>query len=123
VAAQGLFPVNGPAPKKGQQHTFATSAGKLTVVVTAAPARFQNVSLKACHFTYPTYVSFAVLGGKSTGRFARSSGPGSFQVSFAGYGPRYKSGSRKGRCDTSPNAPELASGAVALFLLSAVIKA
>ena len=38
-------------------------------------------------------------------------------VYFAGYGPRYTSGPKKGQCNTNPNAPELAKGAVASFLL------
>ena len=40
----------------------------------------------------------------------------------AGYGPRYTSGPKKGQCNMSPNAPELAKGAVASFLLSAVLR-
>jgi hypothetical protein len=123
VNAHGVFSPNGPTPKKGQLHTFATSAGKLTVVVTAVPASIQNVNVKACHFSFTMYVPFAVVGSKSTGRFAWTSGPGAVQVYFAGYGPRYTSGPKKGQCNTSPNAPELAQGAIASFLLSAVLKA
>ena len=61
------------------------------------------------------------MGGQSTGKFAGTSGPGAVQVYFAGYGPRYTSGPHKGQCNTSPNAPELAKGAVASFVLSAVL--
>jgi hypothetical protein len=122
VKAHGVFSTGGgPAPTKGQQHTFKTSAGNLTVVVTAAPTSTQSFSLKACHFSFTTYVVFAVVGSKSTGKFAGTSGPGAVQVHFAGYGPRYASGPHKGQCNTSPNAPELAKGAVASFLLSAVL--
>ncbi len=121
VNAHGVFSPTGPAPKKGQHHTFTTSAGNLTVVVTANPTNTQSVNIKACHFSFSTYVVFAALGGKSTGKFARTWGPGAVQVSFAGYGPRYKSGPHKGQCNTSPNAPELAKGAVASFVLSAVL--
>ena len=122
VNAHGVFSTTGPEPKKGQQHTFTTSAGNLTVVVTAAPTNLQSFNLKACHFSFTTYVVFAVVGGKSTGRFAGTSGPGAVQVYFAGYGPRYTSGPKKGQCNSSPNAPELAKGAVASFLLSAVLR-
>jgi hypothetical protein len=121
VNAHGVFSPTGPAPVKGQHHTFATSAGNLTVVVTAAPTNSQSFNVKACHFSATTYVVFAALGGKSTGKFAGTSGPGAVQVYFAGFGPRYKSGPHKGQCNTNPNAPELAKGAVASFLLSAVL--
>jgi len=123
VTAHGIFSTNGgPPPKKGQRHTFTTSAGNLTVVVTAKPTNRQHFSVKACHFSFATYVVFAVLGGRSTGRFAGTSGPGAVQVRFAGFGPRHKSGPKKGQCNTSPKAPELAKGAVASFRLSAVLR-
>ena len=118
-----FFSPHGPAPEKGQRQTFATPAGKLTVSITAAPVNIQNVDIKACHFSFTTDVAFAVVGAKSTGRFAQASGPGAIQVYFAGYGPRYASGPKKGQCNTSPSAPELAKGAVASFVLSAVLKA
>ena len=121
VKARGVFSTNGPPPAKGQHHTFTTSAGKLAVVVTAAPTNSQSINVKACHFSFTTYVVFAAVPSQSTGKFARTSGPGAVQVYFAGYGPRYKSGPKKGQCNTSPNAPELAKGAVASFLLSAVL--
>jgi hypothetical protein len=121
VNAYGTFSPNGPAPKKGQHHTFTTSAGKLAVVVTASPSTSQSINVKACGFSFTTYVVFAAVGSQSTGRFAGVSGPGAVQVYFAGYGPRYKSGPKKGQCNTSPSAPELAKGAVASFLLSAVL--
>ncbi len=120
--ARGVFSTGGGgAPKKGQHHTFTTSAGNLVVVVTAAPTSSQSFNVKACHFSFTTYVAFAALGGSSTGKFAGTSGPGAVQVYFAGYGPRYTSGPKKGQCNTSQNAPELAKGAVASFVLSAVL--
>ena len=61
------------------------------------------------------------MGDESTGKFAGATGPGAVRVHFAGYVPRYKSGAKKGQCNTSPNAPELAKGAVVSFLLSAVL--
>jgi hypothetical protein len=92
------------------------------VVITAAPVNTQSVNLKACHFSYSSYVTFTVASRKSTGRFAGASGPGAVQVSLAGYGPKYGPGPRKGRCDTGPGAPELAKGAVASVVLSAVLR-
>jgi hypothetical protein len=123
VTAHGVFSTGGgPPPRKGQRHTFTTSAGNLRVVVTARPTNTQHFNVKACHFSFATYVVFAVLGGRSTGRFAGTSGPGAVQVRFAGFGPRHKSGPKKGQCNTSPRAPELAKGAVASFRLSAVLR-
>jgi hypothetical protein len=122
VNANGVFSTGGAGPpKKGQHHTFTTSAGNLTVVVTAKPTSSQTFSSRTCHFTFTTDVVFAALGSKSTGKFARASGPGAVEVYGAGFVPRLKSGPNKGKCNTSPNAPELAKGAVASFLLSAVL--
>jgi hypothetical protein len=121
VNANGVFTPNGPAPGKGQHHTFDTSAGKLTVVVTAAPTSGQTADPKTCQFSYTTNVDFAVVGHQSTGEFARASGQGAVQVSGSGYVPRYTFGKKKGQCDTSPNAPELNKGAVASFSLKAVL--
>ena len=121
VHAHGVFSPNGPAPKKGQHHTFATSAGNLVVIVIANPTNTQSFNVKACHFAFTTRVVFAVVPGKSTGKFTGATGHGVVVVYFAGYGPRYTSGPKKGQCNTSPNAPELAKGAVASFLLKAVL--
>jgi len=122
VTAHGVFSTGGgTGPKKGQRHTFTTSAGKLAVVVTAKPTNTQHSNVKACHFSFATYVVFTVVGSRSTGKFAGTSGPGAVQVRFAGFGPRYKSGPKKGQCNTSSSAPELAKGAVASFRLSAVL--
>lgn len=121
VSAHGVFSPGGSAPKKGQHFTFTTSAGKLVVLVTAAPATRNGDNTKACSFWFATYVDFKVVGSQSTGGFAGTSGPGAVEVYFAGYGPRYKSGPKKGQCNTSPSAPELTKGAFASFLLSAVL--
>ena len=121
VNAHGVFSPTGPTPTKGQHHTFTTSAGNLTVVVTATPTSSQSFNPKACRFSFTTYVVFAAVGSQSTGKFAGTSGPGAVQVYGAGYVPRYTSGKHKGQCNTSPNAPELAKGAVASFLFSAVL--
>ncbi len=122
VNASGVFSTAGSGPPaKGQHHTFTTSAGKLTVVVTAKPTSSQSANLKTCHFVATTRVVFAVVGSKSTGKFHGTSGPGVVVVYFAGYGPKYTSGPKKGQCNTSPNAPVLAKGAVASFRFSAVL--
>jgi hypothetical protein len=121
VHAHGVFSTNGPAPTKGQHHTFTTSAGNLAVVVTANPTNSQSINLKACHIAFTTRVVFAAVPSKSTGKFTGAKGQGVVVVYFAGYGPRYTSGPKKGQCNTSPNAPELAKGAVASFLLKAVL--
>jgi hypothetical protein len=122
VDAHGVFAPGGGTPKKGQLHTFVTSAGNLTALVTATPTPAQSSNLKACHFTFSITVPFAAVGGKSTGKFAGASGPGVVKVAGAGYGPRYTSGPHKGQCNTSNNAPELAAGAVESFQLTADLK-
>jgi hypothetical protein len=122
VYAHGVFSTGGAAPKKGQEHTFTTSAGNLTVVVTAAPTSNESFNSKVCRFAFWTDVVFKVVGSKSTGAFAGTSGPGAVEVYGAGYVPRYTSGSHKGQCNTSNNAPELAKGAIETFLLSAVLR-
>ena len=122
VHARGVFSTGGGGgPKKGQHHTFTTTAGNLVVVVTAKPTNTQSFNAKACHFAFSTRVVFAVLPGKSTVKFTGAKGRGVVVVYFAGYGPRYTSGPKKGQCNTSPNAPELAKGAVASFLLKSVL--
>ena len=122
VNAHGTFSPTGPTPVKGQHFVFITSAGNLAVVVTATPTSSQSVNVKACHFSFTTYVVFKVVDGTSTGKFHWTQGPGAVKVYAAGYGPRYTSGPQKGQCNTSPNAPELAQGAVASFLLTAVLR-
>lgn len=122
VNTHSVFRPRGSGPQQGRRYTFTTSAGKLAVVVTARPAGRQSPDLKACRFAVTTYVVFAVVGGKSTRRFAGTSGPGVLLLSFAGYSPRYTAGRKKGQCNTSPGAAELAQGAVASFDLSVVLK-
>jgi hypothetical protein len=122
VDTHGVFTSGGGQPKKGQQHTFVTSAGNLTVLVSATPTASQNVNMKACHFAYSLRVRFTIVSGKSTGKFAGASGAGAVLVSGAGYGARYASGPHKGQCDANSNAPEPAKGAVETFQLSANMK-
>jgi hypothetical protein len=122
VSAHGVFVGGAGQPKKGQQHTFTTSAGTLTVLVSGTPSVSESVNVKACHFAFSLHVPFTILGGKSTGKFAGASGSGSAAVSGAGYGPRYTSGPHKGQCNSNPNAPELTKGAVETFQLGAHMK-
>jgi hypothetical protein len=121
VYAGGVFSPNGAPPKKGQDHTFTTSAGNLTVVVSTPPSNGESVNPQACHFAFWTDVVFSVVGGKSTGKFAGTSGPGAVEFYEGGYVPRCTSGKHKGQCNLSNNAPELTKGAIATFLLSAVL--
>jgi len=121
VKATGVVHLNGSGAKKGKTKSLTSSAGILTVVITSKPTMSQTVNLKACYFSETEDIALSVVGSKSTGRFAGDTGPGAVRVYFAGYGPRYKSGPKKGQCNTSPNAPELARGAVASFQLDAVL--
>jgi hypothetical protein len=122
VNAHGVFrPGESGPPKKGQLHTFKTSAGNLTVRVVANPTSSQKFNPKACRFSFATYVVFAVLGGRSTGKFAGTSGRGAVEVYGAGFVARFKSGKKKGQCNTSNNAPELTKGAIESFLASIVM--
>jgi hypothetical protein len=119
VNAHGTFSADGPAPVKGQHHTFVTSKGNLEAVVSANPSDVQSSNTKTCHFTDLTTVHFNVVGSQSTGRFAWTWGSGVVKVYFAAYGPRYTSGPHKGQCNMSNNAQPLAKGAIATFLLTA----
>jgi hypothetical protein len=122
VYAHGVFSADGSGPPaKGQDHTFTTSAGNLTVVVTAPPTNSGSVNPRTCHFASTTDVVFAAVGSQSTGKFTGISGPGAVEVYSAGYVPRYTSGPHRGQCNTSNNAPELVKGAIESFLLSAVL--
>jgi hypothetical protein len=121
VDTHGTFAGHGAPPRKGQEHTFPTAAGNLVALVTATPQQGQTSNASTCHFTFTTTVAFVAVPGKSTGKFAGATGPGAVKVSFAGYVPRYMSGPKKGQCNTSPSAPELTKGAVASFVLSAVL--
>ncbi|MGO9082248.1 MAG: hypothetical protein ACLQDY_25010 [Streptosporangiaceae bacterium] len=121
VTATGVVHLNGSGAHKGKTKSLTTSAGTLTVRITRRPTVSQKVNLKACHFSQTEDIALSVVGSKSTGKFAGDTGPAAVQVHFAGYGPRYKSGPKKGQCNTSPNAPELAKGAVASFQLDAVL--
>jgi hypothetical protein len=119
VNTRGTFVGHGTPPGKGEDHTFATAAGNLVGLVTATPRQGQTFNSTNCHFTATVYVSFTAVPSKSTGRFAGVTGPGAVEVYFAGNVARYMSGPKKGQCNSSPNAPELAKGAVVSFALRA----
>ncbi|MGO8883382.1 MAG: hypothetical protein ACLPUO_03810 [Streptosporangiaceae bacterium] len=121
VTAAGVINLNGSGPKKGKTKSLHSSAGILTVMIAGKPTISQKVNLKACHFSQTEDIALSVVGSKSTGKFAGDTGPAAVQVHFAGFGARYKSGPKKGKCNTSPNAPELTKGAVASFQLDAVL--
>jgi hypothetical protein len=121
VDTHGTFAGHGNPPAKGKEHTFPTAAGNLVGLVTAPPKQSQTFNASTCHFTFTTTVAFAAVPAKSTGKFAGATGPGAVKVYFAGYGPRYTSGPSKGQCNTSSSAPELTKGAVASFVLGAVL--
>ena len=109
----------GGGPHKGSVKTLTSPAGKLTVMVTSTPTQSQSFNTKTCRFSFVQDIPVTVLGGKSTGAFAGSSGPGAAQVSFAATGPRFKSGPKKGQCN--PNGNPIVKTAVASFLASLVL--
>jgi len=112
VRTTGSFSTNGPPPAKGQHHTFATAAGKFTVVVSAVPTNVQKVlSASSCQLEYVTTVRYTVDGMASTGKFAGSTGSGVVTVSFTAYLPKLADG----KCNMSNNAQPLAKGASAVF--------
>jgi hypothetical protein len=121
VDTHSTFVGLGKPPGKSQEHTFTTAAGSLVGLVTAPPRQSQTFNPANCHFTATTTVAFATVPGKSTGKFAGATGPGTVKVYFAGYVARYTSGLKKGQCNSSPSAPELPQGAVVTFALRAVL--
>jgi hypothetical protein len=103
------------------EKSLSTAAGKFTVEVTAKPQTSQTMNNKTCRFSETEDLSLSVLGSKSTKAFAGASGPGAVEVHFVAYASRYKSGPKKGQCNTSNNATPLTKGAVASFLGSFVL--
>jgi hypothetical protein len=102
-----------------KEHTLSTAAGKFTVEVMGKPRTSQTTNSTTCRFSDTEDLSLSVLGSKSTGAFAGASGPGAVEVHFVEYASKYKSGPKKGQCDS--NAPPLTKGAVASFLGSFVL--
>jgi hypothetical protein len=116
VSAHGTLSLG---TSKSKTHTVSSSAGNLVVQGTGYKHATQTENMKTCRFTFTQDITFNVLGGKSTGAFAGTSGPGAAQVYFAAFEPRYTSGKHKGQCNG--NANPLAKGAVASFLASVVL--
>jgi hypothetical protein len=111
VTTTGKFETNGPAPKKGQEHTFTTGAGKLVVKVSATPASTQKmVSTTTCRFAAATRVPYSVLGSKSTGAFKGARGSGTVAVIFHADLPK-----KNGKCDESRSARPVPRSAVGTF--------
>jgi hypothetical protein len=120
VAATSKVNLGGKgSPQKGDTKDLITTAGKLTVEVTAKPQNTQSINPKTCAASFAQYLQVTIVGGKSTGAFAGASGPGAVQISFSAILPRYTKGPHKGQCD--PNAQPSPKGAVANFLVGAVM--
>lgn len=121
VLLRGLVFTHGDislAKSKSKTHTIKSSAGNLVVRGTGKQTS-QTMSQKTCHFMFTQDVTFKVLGSKSTGAFAGTSGPGAARAVFAAFEPRFKSGKHKGQCDG--NARPKTKGANASFLASVVL--
>jgi hypothetical protein len=83
VTATGSINLSGPAPSKGQTHTFVTSKGNLVVLVTANPVNTAKwVNAKTCLAQDVTAVQYSVDGTKSTGSFMGATGSGVVRVTF-----------------------------------------
>jgi hypothetical protein len=109
----------GGSPKKGQEKSLPSPAGKLVVQVSAKPQQMQSMNAKTCKFTFSEYIPVTVVGAKSTGKFAGASGPGAAKIYFAAVAPRFKSGPHKGQCN--PNGKPSTKSATATFLASVVL--
>ena len=91
-----------------------------TVLVTGKPSHVLRANPRTCRESFTQRQTFRVVGGQSTGQFARTSGPGAVQLYFAAFAPRYTHGPKKGMCDFASNQPRN-RGAVARFLASIVL--
>ena len=115
---RGFVLGNGPS---NAEHTLTTRAGKLTVKPEGKQHMVQTFNPKTCRISFTSRQQFTFVPGKSTGKFAGATGPGAYQISFAAFAPRFKSGKHKGQCNTANNVQPLAKGAVATFLAAGVI--
>jgi hypothetical protein len=104
---------------KSKTHTVTTAAGNLVVHGTGTPTKSQSENAKTCQESFTNDLTFSVLGSKSTGSFAGTSGPGAAQIYFTAFAPRYTSGAKKGQCNF--NGQPKAKGAEATFLASIVL--
>jgi hypothetical protein len=119
VVTRSSVNLGGSGAHLGGTKTLRTSAGKLTVKVTAKPQTTQSINPRTCRESFANYIVVSVVGGKSTGTFAGASGPGAVQIFFRATAPRFTSGSHKGQCN--PNGQPRAKGALASFLASVVL--
>lgn len=103
-----------------RRHTLRTGKGLLTVLATGKPTHVLRANPRTCRESYTQRRTFRVVGRKSTGAFARASGPAAVQIYFAAFAPRYTHGPRKGMCDFASNKVQN-RGAVARFLASIVL--
>lgn len=104
----------------GRRHTLRTGKGLLTVLLTGKPSHVLRANPRTCRESFTQRQTFRVLGGQSTGQFARATGPGAVQIYFAAFAPRYTHGPKKGMCDFASNKPQN-RGAVARFLANIVL--
>jgi hypothetical protein len=102
-------------------HTLVTAAGKLTVRGSGKQTSAQSLDSRTCRITFTVRQQFNFVPNLSTRAFAGATGPGTYQVTFSAYVPRFTSGSHKGKCNFSNNARPLAKGAVAKFLAAGVM--
>lgn len=105
---------------KGKHKALHTTAGILAVTLTGKPQTKSHANPKSCRERFNQYLTLTVDGARSTGKFAGASGPGAVKVHFAGFGPRYHSGPKKGQCNFKSNRVRN-KGARASFLLSSVL--
>src|SRR5487761_1393213 len=116
VNTYSVLTLGGGGPHPGDMKTLGSPVGKLTVMVTTKPTQRQSFNAETCRLTFTQDIPLAVVGSKSTGVFAGASGPGAAEVYFAATAPRYKTGPKKGQCNSSGQ--PLVQGAVASFLAS-----
>ena len=102
-----------------RDHAVRTPVGTLWVRRTSRPSSRGTGDPRTCRETFTQDQRFRVLGSRSTGAFARSSGPGAVQIYFSAFAPRYHAGPKKGRCDF--NARPHNRGAFAHFLATIVL--
>lgn len=118
VRTHGIVNLGGPNSVK--KHAIRTPAGTLWVKLDKRQTS-QTANRRTCRVSYTEDDTFQVLGSKSTGAFAGSSGPGAVRLHFGFTLPRYRSGPHKGKCNGSNNARPLTRGAIGTFLASIVL--
>jgi hypothetical protein len=117
VGTTAMNALGGP-PKKGESHTFTTTAGNLVVTLGSAGATAGGLkSPQTCLFGYARTVPFTVNGTKSTGKFAGATGTGTAVLAFSGDLPKLGNG----KCDQSQNAQPSAKTAVSTFTATAAL--